>query len=159
MINSDFVVPNHCTTPQTAGPRANKAERKAVMQAACWFIKNMNYSPRTKVMWPCRESRLPKLHPSYLVFLFMNMPAPLSISHMNRSTFFQQGPSHPCLSSSSQTGWTRMRPLAQVRVTPWVTSLRWSRFPSTPPSSTITTAWLPSTAWWMMAPGISRCGH
>lgn len=39
-----------CTTSRIAGPKANPGERKEAMTVAHKFIKEKNYSPRTKVV-------------------------------------------------------------------------------------------------------------
>ena len=147
------------TFPQTAGKNANPEERKAALTAANKFIKDKNYSLKTQVKWSCSVSLLPELQLPYLVYFFMNMLVLLSVSDMYRFRWCQQGVRAPCLSSSSSTGWTRMRLQAKVSPTLWVMLLMWSRFPSIPPYSTATREWLPSTAWWMMALGKSRYGH
>lgn len=158
IIPKNFEVSNHCTTPQS-GKDANTDERAAALTAANQFIKDKNYSSDTKVMLACGENMLEKHYSSYLDFPLMHMLIPQSVFDVDRSRSCQKGVRPPCLSSSSSTGWTRMKLQARVSPTELVKLPRWSRSPSMPLNSMTATPWLPSTAWWMMDPGKSRFGH
>lgn len=147
-----------------AGKQANMEERKAALKTASDFINKMQYPKQTQVsLEPGRRSvdwvsEAPPRAPVGGVCPQGDLGSATSCSSLSppRSLSFPRGARPRCSSSSSRTGGTQTRRMAQAWPTSPVTSPMWRGCLLTLPLYTPPLPWPPSTAWMMMAEARNR---